>query len=205
MKQSLQQATSDAQAKAGEIAIVRENYARQIKEWEQKMAATERLHADEAAKKVAELIRIREEQKKMRNDNIFLQQDLTVEERRRKDLERNLGVEDVGLSVRTRPNTIASPVATPKKPRDWTRGEGFDDNEIMMISPSRSSGRKGGTPRAGAKRKRKALDDSPVPRLQLDQLPDEQRTSERPRQDNVIVRENISQRSSGRDSRYIVR
>jgi Protein of unknown function (DUF3636) len=59
---------------------------------------------------------------------------------------------------------------TPKKSRVLPFRDGFDDNDLVMLSPSKPRS-KPSTPKAGAKRKRNANDNSPVappiPALQL--------------------------------------
>ena len=59
---------------------------------------------------------------------------------------------------------------TPKKNKALAYADGFDDEEIQPISPSRLAIRsKGNTPKAGAKRKRKPTEASPVKPLELTQ------------------------------------
>ena len=69
---------------------------------------------------------------------------------------------------------------TPKKLVAAPLRDGFDDDEIMVVSPSKSGGKgKPSTPRAGTKRKRDVIATTPTPSLQLDNdgdsvLPDAQ-------------------------------
>jgi len=59
-------------------------------------------------------------------------------------------------------------VVTPKKGKVVPYGDGFDSDEIQPLSPSKLALRsKAGTPKAAGKRKRKAIDDSPLRPLEL--------------------------------------
>ena len=61
-------------------------------------------------------------------------------------------------------------VSTPRKARDLDLRDGFNDDELMVVSPSKLGGqRKAVTPKLGAKRKRDAVGDSPAQPLQLSQ------------------------------------
>ena len=61
-----------------------------------------------------------------------------------------------------------SPALTPRKNRSMLFGDGFDDGEEMIVSPSKSRGKsKPATPKHGGKRKRNVTEASPVPALTL--------------------------------------
>lgn len=52
--------------------------------------------------------------------------------------------------------------STPKKNRTVPFGDGFDDGDVVMVSPSKSRDKsRTGTPRQGSKRKRNAVEASP--------------------------------------------
>ncbi len=62
---------------------------------------------------------------------------------------------------------------TPKKNRSLDHGDGFEDDELQLTSPSKLPYRsKTGTPKAGNKRKRKPVPASPIKPLQLSQAND---------------------------------
>ena len=160
LRQSEQEARSEAQAKHGEIAIVRSNQEKVTKQYEARIAVMQRLHADEAAKSKAELDAQRKDRQKMETDNRFLQHDLAQEAERAKR---------VNGPGRSRGSTRPTQRETPKKSKKTALGDGFDDNEILMASPSRSKDKgKDQTPKAGAKRKR-TVNDSPAAALSFTQ------------------------------------
>lgn len=70
------------------------------------------------------------------------------------------------MTARPKAGKSRSPVGTPKKVRG-PLGDGFDDNDVVMASPSRTRDRqKTATPSLAGKRKRNVVDASPIP-LQL--------------------------------------
>jgi hypothetical protein len=147
-----QEARRAAATKQGEIAIVRAKEEKAAKEYERRLSVMQKLHADEAAKQKAELDNMRKQREKIETDNRFLQHDLAQEADRAK---RTAG------SSKLRPTREKD---TPRKKKQGL-GDGFDDSEVLMVSPSRSRERpRDQTPTAGAKRKRSAQD-SPLPAL----------------------------------------
>jgi hypothetical protein len=147
-----QEARRAAATKQGEIAIVRAKEEKAAKEYERRLSAMQKLHADEAAKQKAELDTMRKQREKIETDNRFLQHDLAQEADRAK---RTAGSSKL-RSTREKD--------TPRKKKQGL-GDGFDDSEVLIVSPSRSRERpKDQTPTAGAKRKRSAQD-SPLPAL----------------------------------------
>ena len=136
-------------AKQGEIAIVRGNQVKAAKEFERQLQALQKAQMDDAARYRKEIEQAKAEAKKVATDNRFLQQDLTEEGRRIKALQRDLKGK----------GNIVGPT-TPKKKQLPFR-DGFDDDEMVALSPTKSGGRRG-TP-SRAKRKRKVTEDSPIP------------------------------------------
>lgn len=63
----------------------------------------------------------------------------------------------------------SSPLATPKKDRDLPFRDGFNDDEVVFVSPSKArSTSRPSTPRVGSKRKRgQTLEPSPSPGQRL--------------------------------------
>ena len=160
LRQLEQDARNSALAKQGEIAIVRANQEKATKEYERRIAVMQKLHADEAAKQKAELESGRKEREKMETDNRFLQHDLAQEAERAKRL--------------TGPGKARAAAAgkgneTPRKARRTGLGDGFEDEEVRLVSPSKSKDKsREHTPKVGAKRKRPAQD-SPVAPLSFTQ------------------------------------
>ena len=160
LRQSEQEARNAALAKQGEIAIVRANQEKATKEYERRIAVMQKLHADEAAKVKAELDAGKKEREKMETDNRFLQHDLAQEAERAKRL---------NGPGKARAAAIAKGKETPRKAKKTGLGDGFDDDEVRVVSPSKSREKsKDATPRHGAKRKRTA-NDSPVAALSFTQ------------------------------------
>ena len=161
LQQLEQEARNAALAKQGEIAIVRANQEKWAKEYERKIAVMQKVHANDTAKHKAELEAARKEREKVETNNHFLQHDLAQEADRAKRL---------NGPGRTR----AAPAAakqneTPRKANRTNLGDGFNDDEALVPSPSKSKERsRDQTPKAGVKRKRTAQD-SPIAALSFTQ------------------------------------
>jgi hypothetical protein len=118
--------------------------------------------AEEAAKYRTKLETVITESERVQTENQFLKQDLTDEGAKVKDLQRNLKGKEKAAKE--------GPATTPRKLTSLPLRDGFDDDEIAVVSPSKSGRRsKKGTPSAGAKRKRRVTHDSPIPALELTQ------------------------------------
>jgi hypothetical protein len=142
-------------AKTGEIAIVRSKLEKQTKEQERERIALQKIGEEKLAKQRKELEAARIAANTATTERDFVKQDLLEVERARK-LSKAAAKKDLG-------NT------TPKKKKAAHR-DGFDDDEIEVLSPSKVSPSKFksrmGTPTKAAKRKRKAVD-SPLAPLQV--------------------------------------
>lgn len=157
LRQSEQEARKAALAKQGEISIVRANQDKATKEYERRIAVMQKLHSDEAAKHRTELEAGRKEREKMQTDNQFLKHDLAQESEKRRL--NGPGKQRVDKQE------------TPRKTKRHAVGDGFDDDEVRVISPSKSRDKsQEQTPKVGAKRKRPAQD-SPIAPLMFDQPP----------------------------------
>ena len=164
----MKEANEKVLAKTGEISIVRANQAKTSKDFEKQVATLQKLHADEKARQKAEITNARAEGERIATENRFLKQDLTEETGRTRDLQRNTK-DKTGKPL---PTSTANEdtVLTPRKAKALPFRDGFDDNEIVMVSPTKAVGNlKPVTPKAGGKRKRKNVDDSPGQPLQLSQ------------------------------------
>lgn len=169
LQQSEAVARNAAQAKEGEIAIVRANHAKANKEYERRIAVMQKLHADEAAKAKAELEQGKKEREVLGTESAFLRHEVVQAREEERSKGRLMGA--------GRARTAGSGRDTPRKNRRATElGDGFEDNEVHMpalVSPSKSREKdrdksREQTPKAGAKRKRLAQD-SPVPVLSFAQ------------------------------------
>jgi len=146
-------------AKAGEIAIVRSNHEKAAKEHEKRLAVLQQMHSEEIARQKAELEAARKDREKVETDNRFLEHDLAQEAERAKTRTKTL--KDGHGNLGRKGSAKQSPVTTPKKDKTLAFRDGFDDDEVFMVSPSKSKpASKASTPRAGVKRKRAMTEQS---------------------------------------------
>lgn len=156
MRRELNEAQALAETKAGEIAIIRSKQVSMVRDYDRQLAALRKAMADEVAKHKVEVEAAMSEGRKLATENTFLQHDLAEETYHL----RNFKVKQQKLEDRAQP-------VTPRKSRVLPFRDGFDDDEIAVISPSKSAARsKRATPTHPGKRKRQASQDSPAP-LQL--------------------------------------
>ncbi|KAF2821021.1 hypothetical protein CC86DRAFT_449002 [Ophiobolus disseminans] len=148
------------QTKAGEADTLRRRRNDETQKHDRQIAEQHQLHASELAKMRAEIERLRLEKEQAQTDNMFNQHDARVDDmapRTRKPMP--------SRPKSTVPAT-ASPAGTPKRAQK-TRGplgDGFDDEDVVMASPSKARDRhKTATPKQAGKRKRQAVDQSPIP------------------------------------------
>ena len=167
LQQAIQNANGIAFSKAGETAIVRANATKIEKDFELRTTALQKLHADEAARQKIEVEKARAELQKLATEKDFLENDLAEGTKQIRNLQRAIkkaGDKGPETTARGKEN---QPV-TPKKNKALAYGDGFDDEEIQPMSPSRLVIRsKANTPKAGGKRKRKPTEASPVRPLEL--------------------------------------
>lgn len=169
IQQELETANSNALSRAGEISIIRANHAKVVREYEKKSLELQKVHADEAARQRAEVEKARAERERIATEIEFLKRDLTEETERVRNLTRNAKAGE-GKAPTSKTAAGADIVTTPKKGIVLPYRDGFDDDEIMVASPSKTANKpKAVTPKAGAKRKRKPTEDSPVQPLHLTQ------------------------------------
>lgn len=143
--------------KTGEVAILRANLTKQAQEFERTIASLRAQLTELTTKnKGVEQAAINERQK-LETENLFLREELRDEALRVNNL---------------RAKKRAEAPQTPRKQRTLPFRDGFDDDEIGVASPTKSSGgrSKRGTPSGPGKRKRK-VSDAPIPMapLQLSQ------------------------------------
>lgn len=145
-----------AETKSGEIAIIRSNQAKLAENYDRQLAALRKAMADAAEKHKGEVEAARAERKMLVTENAFLRQDLNEEAMRINN-----------LKAKNKPEEKAPPV-TPKKSRVLPFRDGFDDDEMVAVSPSKSmtTESKGTAQLVPEKRKRTISQDIPTP-LQL--------------------------------------
>ncbi|KZF23371.1 hypothetical protein L228DRAFT_282105 [Xylona heveae TC161] len=167
LERSLREASDSALTRAGEIAILRANKEKADKEHERKSRALEKIHQDELIKHQRNYDLERKENERIATEIRFLQQDLAEETGKVKSMKRSLRTGDGQANM---PAQSPSPLTTPRKGKSRSYGDGFDDDEMVLISPGKSRAKsKPSTPRAGSKRKRRATENSPSLPLQFSQ------------------------------------
>ncbi|KAL8756952.1 MAG: hypothetical protein Q9184_004341 [Pyrenodesmia sp. 2 TL-2023] len=162
------QAAEDAAlAKAGEIAIVRANQTKTEKMYESKLQTLQKLRQDEAARQRLEVEQALAEKQKIVIEKGFLQNDIVEGNQQIKDLQRAVKAKQAASRAARVDNTEETTLpTTPTRNKSVKHADGFNTDEIRPPMPYRS---KNNTPRAGSKRKRKAVKASPVKPLQLSQ------------------------------------
>ncbi|KAL8672541.1 MAG: hypothetical protein Q9168_003008 [Polycauliona sp. 1 TL-2023] len=171
LEKAKQAAEDAALAKAGEIAIIRANQSKSEKTYESKIQALQKLHQEEAARQRLEVERVLAEKQKISTEKGFLQNDLAEGNAQIRNLQRAAKAKANALKTTTaKDDENAELPTTPKKTKGLSHGDGFEDDELHMISPSKLPYRsKTTTPKAVNKRKRKAAGASPIKPLQLSQ------------------------------------
>jgi hypothetical protein len=156
------QATKDSiSMQKGEISIVRANFEKESKVYDRQIGALKKTMEEESAKHTAALHALTEKNNNLTTRYNFLQQEHNQELQETRTLQQRLKDRPVA-------DRDASPIATPKRGMGSSIRDGFNDDDIMLMSPSKSARRsKPTTPTATNKRKRKAGDPSPVNPLVL--------------------------------------
>lgn len=150
MNRELATAKSMVETKSGEISIIRSNQAKLAQNHDRQLATIRKAMADAAEKHKGEVEAVRAERKMLVTENAFLKQDLTEDAMRINN-----------LKARSKPEEKAPPV-TPKKAKALPFRDGFDDDEMIAVSPSKSTGArsKGTSSLVPGKRKRATSQDS---------------------------------------------
>lgn len=155
MRRELAEAKMLAETRSGEIAIIRSKQTRMAEEYDRQLSSLRNSMADEANKHKEEVETAMSEGKMLATENIFLQHDLAEEAHHLRNFKSKQRDDE------------KDPPITPRKARALPFRDGFDDDEIAVVSPSKSATRaKRGTPTVPGKRKRQASQDPPAP-LQL--------------------------------------
>jgi hypothetical protein len=156
MRKELATIKQDHHARIGEIAIVRSQLDKQTKEREHERAVLQKTGEEKLAKQRKELETAQIAARTAVTERDFIKQDL-LEVQRAQNFSKAAEKKDIG-------------VTTPKKKKTLPHRDGFDDDEVESLSPSKISPSKFqkrlGTPTKAGKRKRKVLD-SPIAPLQV--------------------------------------
>lgn len=186
----------DLNAKAGEIAIVRSKQDKAAKEHEREMTTIRKLNEEKLAKQQRALEAARIAQQQAATEREFLKQDLSEEAQRVRRLKAKEAAEK---------NENAE-LTTPRKKKSFPHRDGFDDDEIQIVSPSKVSPskfhKKSGTPTRAGKRKRKAVD-SPIAPLEV--IHAEESYLEEPKRNAPVLDESMLARLGIQDDRFDVR
>jgi hypothetical protein len=159
----------EALAKSGEVANVRNKLDTVSREWERKMAQNMQSFGEEKEKLLKEVEVFKETTERAKTELAFVMKERDEVVRREK-ISRSTGWEDKKKDI-----LVGS--STPKRSeRSLAMRDGFDDDVVMLsMSPSRKMSR---TPSKG-KRKR-SINGSPVPQLQLSQFRSNSHNFEQP-------------------------
>lgn len=123
----LADAKMQVETKAGEISIIRRKQAVMIQDHELQLKNLQQSMADEIAKHKEEIERVMSEGKMLATENVFLQQDLVDKSYQSRQ-------------YKSKHRDKEAPV-TPQKSKVLPFRDGFDDDEIVMVSPSKSAAR----------------------------------------------------------------
>ncbi|KAJ0423907.1 hypothetical protein BJY00DRAFT_277656 [Aspergillus carlsbadensis] len=162
LENELAAAKSLAETKAGEAAIIRSKQAKVIEEYERQLAGLRKAVTEEMAKYKEEAEAARAEGRMLATENAFLRQDLAEEALRMNQYKAKVGVEE------------KEPPATPRKTKVLPFRDGFNDDEILAASPSKSGKSKQKTPIVSGTKRRRTNQGSPTPlrRSPHEELPD---------------------------------
>ncbi|KAH8704197.1 hypothetical protein BGW36DRAFT_423717 [Talaromyces proteolyticus] len=158
--QEITSVKEDATKKSGEVAILRAKLAKQELEYERTVSALRAQLAEQTAKNQGVQQAAIDDKQRLETENLFLRDELRGEALRVNS-----------LRGRKQADEKSAPL-TPRKQRTLPFRDGFDDDEVGVASPTKSSGgrSKRGTPSGHGKRKRKASD-APIPMASLQLSP----------------------------------
>ena len=159
LKQAAKTANDQMLVKAGEVSILRSKQAKEAQEYERRLQDERNKQRLDAERHQAELEQSRKEKERLASHNQFLNH------------ERNDQITQLRQgqkSATTKSDKTNGIKRKTQKPTHF--GDGFDDDELMVISPSKAVSRsRNTTPKSGLKRKRDALSDSPLKPLELNE------------------------------------
>ncbi|KAF2732212.1 hypothetical protein EJ04DRAFT_514063 [Polyplosphaeria fusca] len=163
LNRDLQSEKSKNQSKSGEVEIVRRRLDALTRDNERATRAMQQSHGDALAKQKLELEKMRREREQAQTNSLFLEHEAAREADRARQIKRNARP---GITSRAKPP--GSPAGTPRRQKSLPMRDGFDDDDMVMASPTKNRDRaKASTPKQPGKRKREAMHQSPIPALQL--------------------------------------
>ncbi|EXJ54655.1 hypothetical protein A1O7_09996 [Cladophialophora yegresii CBS 114405] len=161
LAQELRAANDAVTLQKGEIFIVRAKLEEESRGYSRQLGALKKSMEEQLAKHTAQLYALTEKNNNLTTQYNFLQQEHNQEVQESKALRQR-------LRDRPQADREASPIATPRRGAANSLRDGFNDGDIMLVSPSKSARRsKPPTPSAANKRKRKAAEASPIKPLSL--------------------------------------
>jgi len=160
LAEKLKTASDEISRQKGEISVIRENNATALKVSERQQAQLRKAMQDESARLQTILQNEKVERNTLFDEYRFLKQELDREGEKTRTLQRQL--KDL-----PRVERFDDEITTPRKRLENSLRDGFDDAEIMAVSPMKSGRRsKPGTP-TRAKRKRNGGGTTPIAPLVL--------------------------------------
>ncbi|KIW62379.1 hypothetical protein PV04_10559 [Phialophora macrospora] len=161
LAQELRVAEDAVSLQKGEILIIRAKLEEESKGHNRQIGTLKKSMEEQLAKYTAQLHALTEKNNNLTTQYNFLQQEHNQEVQESKTLRQR-------LKDKPRAEREASPTTTPRRGMARSLRDGFNDDDIMLISPSKSDRRpKPPTPTAANKRKRKAAEPSPIKPLPL--------------------------------------
>jgi DNA damage checkpoint Rad26-like protein/DNA damage checkpoint protein len=136
LKQTLEATTQRAQAKSGEVAILRQKLDQTTREYDQKIEHLKAAQLETSNKSKAEVEALKKEREKLQIDKQFLEHDMAVGVGRSRQ---NTRLDRVALSSRISGQKNAV-TASPSRSERIPLGDGFDDDEVQFVSPSKRKG-----------------------------------------------------------------
>ncbi|OAL39237.1 hypothetical protein AYO20_01555 [Fonsecaea nubica] len=160
LARELQAVRDTVSMQKGEISIIRANFEKESKVYDRQIGALKKSMEEESAKHTAALNALAEKNHNITTQFQFLKQEHNQGLQETKTLRQRLKDKQAERD--------ADLTTTPKRGVASSLRDGFNDDDIMLMSPSKSAGRsKPPTPTAAGKRKRKPDRPSPVKPLVL--------------------------------------
>jgi hypothetical protein len=170
-------------AKNGEVAIVRNKQEQIIREYDRKIAQINNAHGGEKEKLKAEVEVLKTARDRTQTELMFVTKERDDAIRRERVASRKIQQSQQEVPAQTQRSqelviggagvTQAEPLRnltmTPKrKDRSYAYRDGFEDDDVLMHSPSRQ-GRKTRTPTKTSMKRKRSVHGSPLPQLSLSQ------------------------------------
>lgn len=164
LAKSLEAATNELRTAKGEITIIRENNSREFKTSERQMVALRKQMQEDSEKHLTTVQTKDAMYSELNIQSKYLKHDLDEQLRKVQSLQRQLKERP----LQDRPNDVN---LTPRKTHVQSLRDGFDDDEVMTLSPVKSPAKGGrrskpGTP-TNRKRKQPGVDDPIALQLKL--------------------------------------